>query len=125
MGPSHIFKCRFYLIYNSEFRLQLTSCLLHLHSWFINKLFNEFRLQLIYLQHLSKLLFVQDTHLLATGGLEKILRIFDLNRPDALPREVGNSPGSIRTVAWLHSDQTILSSCTDTSGVRYDFVQLI
>ncbi|XP_030457627.1 uncharacterized protein LOC115678386 [Syzygium oleosum] len=62
--------------------------------------------------------FSEDTHLLLTGGVEKILRIFDLNRPDAPPREVDNSPGSIRTVAWLHSDQTILSSCTDIGGVR-------
>uniref|UniRef100_A0A5B6Z8A7 Serine-threonine kinase receptor-associated protein n=1 Tax=Davidia involucrata TaxID=16924 RepID=A0A5B6Z8A7_DAVIN len=62
--------------------------------------------------------FSEDTHLLLTGGVEKILRIFDLNRPDAPPREVDNSPGSVRTVAWLHSDQTILSSCTDIGGVR-------
>ncbi|KAL3610544.1 hypothetical protein D5086_001564 [Populus alba] len=62
--------------------------------------------------------FSEDTHLLLTGGFEKILRIFDLNRPDAPPREVDNSPGSIRTVAWLHSDQTILSSCADIGGVR-------
>lgn len=32
------------------------------------------------------------------------------------------SPGSVRTVAWLHSDQTILSSCTDMGGVRYKTV---
>lgn len=67
----------------------------------------------------SGLFFGQDTNLLLTGGVEKILRIFDLNRPDAPPREVDNSPSSIRTVAWLHSDQTILSSCTDIGGVRY------
>lgn len=54
-----------------------------------------------------------------SGGVEKILRIYDLNRPDAPPREVDKSPGSVRTVAWLHSDQTILSSCTDMGGVRY------
>ncbi|XP_058004026.1 uncharacterized protein LOC110643944 [Hevea brasiliensis] len=64
--------------------------------------------------------FSEDTHLLLTGGVEKILRILDLNRPDVPPREVDSSPGSIRTVAWLHSDQTILSSCTDMGGVRYE-----
>lgn len=62
--------------------------------------------------------FSEDTHRLLTGGMEKILRIYDLNRPDAPPREVDKSPGSVRTVAWLHSDQTILSSCTDMGGVR-------
>lgn len=66
----------------------------------------------------------QDTHLLLTGGIEKILRIFDLNRPDVPPREVDKSPGSVRTVAWLHSDQTILSSCTDIGGVRYVSITL-
>ncbi|XVF88440.1 hypothetical protein PTKIN_Ptkin19aG0051300 [Pterospermum kingtungense] len=62
--------------------------------------------------------FSEDTHLLLTGGVEKVLRVYDLNRPDAPPREVDKSPGSVRTVAWMHSDQTILSSCTDMGGVR-------
>ncbi|XP_022732565.1 serine-threonine kinase receptor-associated protein-like [Durio zibethinus] len=62
--------------------------------------------------------FSEDTHLLLTGGVEKVLRIYDLNCPDAPPREVDKSPGSVRTVAWMHSDQTILSSCTDMGGVR-------
>lgn len=61
---------------------------------------------------------VQNKHLFLTGGFEKILRIFDLNRPDVPPREVNSSPGSVRTVAWLHNDQTILSSCSDSGGVR-------
>ena len=58
--------------------------------------------------------------MLITGGFEKILRVFDLNRLDAAPTEVDKSPGSIRTLTWLHSDQTILSSCTDIGGVRYE-----
>nr|GME19268.1 serine-threonine kinase receptor-associated protein-like [Ipomoea batatas] len=62
--------------------------------------------------------FSDDTHHFLTGGFEKILRIFDLNRPDAPPRQIDGGPGSVRTVAWLHNDQTILSSCSDTSGVR-------
>ncbi|MFS7900261.1 putative transcription factor WD40-like family [Helianthus anomalus] len=61
--------------------------------------------------------FSEDTHFLLTGDFEKKLRIFDLNRPDAPPREIEHSIGSARTAAWLHSDQTILSSCTDTGGV--------
>ncbi|XWS26939.1 hypothetical protein CRYUN_Cryun26dG0073200 [Craigia yunnanensis] len=59
-----------------------------------------------------------DTHLLLTGGVEKVLCIYDLNHPDAPPREVDKSPGLVRTVVWMHSDQTILSSCTDMGGVR-------
>ncbi|KFK35774.1 hypothetical protein AALP_AA4G034300 [Arabis alpina] len=62
--------------------------------------------------------FSEDTKTLLTGGFEKILRVFDLNRLDAPPTEVDKSPGSIRTLTYLHSDQTILSSCTDIGGVR-------
>lgn len=62
--------------------------------------------------------FSEDTHLLLTGGVEKILRVYDMNRPDAAPRELDKAPGNVRTVAWLHSDQTILSSCSDMGGVR-------
>ncbi|XP_075490718.1 uncharacterized protein LOC142529162 [Primulina tabacum] len=62
--------------------------------------------------------FSEDTCHLLTGGMEKTLRIFDLNRPDGLPREIEKSPGSVRTLSWLHSDQTILGSCTDVGGVR-------
>lgn len=57
--------------------------------------------------------------MLLTGGVEKILRIYDMNRPDAAPRELDKTPGSVRTVAWLHSDQSILSSCSDMGGVRF------
>jgi WD40 repeat protein len=62
---------------------------------------------------------LQDTHMLLTGGMEKILRVYDMNRPDAAPRELDKAPASVRTVAWLHSDQSILSSCTDMGGVRF------
>ncbi|KAK9672794.1 hypothetical protein RND81_12G125200 [Saponaria officinalis] len=62
--------------------------------------------------------FSKETRLLLTGGMEKLLRIYDMNQPDAPPREVDKSPGSVRIVAWLHSDRTILSSCSDIGGVR-------
>lgn len=74
-------------------------------------------IQIIYMNH-CVMMTLQDTNLLLTGGFEKILRIFDLNRPDAPPREIDSSPGSVRTVAWLHSDQTILSSSADAGGLR-------
>ncbi|KAJ0078321.1 hypothetical protein Patl1_37360 [Pistacia atlantica] len=60
----------------------------------------------------------EDTHLLLTGGLEKIFRLLDLNHPDAPPREVDRSPGSVRTIAWLHSDRIMLSSCSGMGSVR-------
>jgi serine-threonine kinase receptor-associated protein len=57
-----------------------------------------------------------------TGGFETILRIYDLNRPDAAPREIEKSPGSVKTVTWLHSDQTILSTCSDMGCVRFGWI---
>ncbi|KVH98009.1 WD40 repeat-containing protein [Cynara cardunculus var. scolymus] len=60
--------------------------------------------------------FSEDTHLLLTGGFEKILRIFDLNRPDAPPREVVNSPGSI--VHTLETKSSVTSAEVSKDG-RY------
>ncbi|XP_024371090.1 uncharacterized protein [Physcomitrium patens] len=58
------------------------------------------------------------THLL-TGGAEKVLRIFDLARPDAPPTLLESKPETpIRAAVWHHSDQTILSSSNDIGGVR-------
>ncbi|EOY30949.1 Transducin/WD40 repeat-like superfamily protein isoform 2 [Theobroma cacao] len=56
-----------------------------------------------------------DTNALraASGSADFTAKVWD-----APPREVDKSPGSVRTVAWMHSDQTILSSCTDMGGVR-------
>lgn len=63
-------------------------------------------------------LFQSTTHLL-TGGAEKVLRIFDLGRPDAPPTLLESSPETpIRVAVWHHSDQTILSSSNDIGGVR-------
>ena len=47
----------------------------------------------------------EDTHLLLTDGVEKILRIYDLNRPDAPPREVDKSPCSVRIVGFIVTRQ--------------------
>lgn len=66
------------------------------------------------------MIFLQSTTHLLTGGAEKILRIFDLGRPDAAPTIMEGSPGTpIRAAVWHHSDQTILSSSNDIGGVRY------
>jgi WD40 repeat protein len=62
---------------------------------------------------------IQSTTHLLTGGLEKVLRIFDLNRPDAPPTLLEGSLGTpIRAALWHHGDQTILSSSNDIGGVR-------
>lgn len=59
----------------------------------------------------------QSTSYLLTGGAEKKLRIFDLNRPDAVPTEI-DALGTVRAAVWHHSDQTILTSSNDSGGIR-------
>jgi len=114
-----VFKCYFYIAYKSFAVDSVCTCLANL---LFQSHLHRFRLQMLTFSYsLTFYTLEQDTHLLLTGGVEKILRIYDMNRPDAPPREVDKSPGSVRTVAWLHSDQTILSSCTDMGGVRYIF----
>ncbi|CAM6097618.1 unnamed protein product [Calypogeia fissa] len=61
--------------------------------------------------------FSESTTNLLTGGTEKKLRIFDLNRPDAPPTEI-DALGTVRAAVWHHSDQTILTSSGDSGGIR-------
>ncbi|KAL8522797.1 hypothetical protein ACS0TY_012944 [Phlomoides rotata] len=42
---------------------------------------------------------------------------------DAPPREIEKSPGCVRTIAWLHSNQTILGSCSNMGGVSFGLVK--
>lgn len=56
--------------------------------------------------------FNQDTKYLLTGGPEKKLRIYDLNRHDASPTVLeGSHDDTIRTLTILNDDRTILSTC--------------
>jgi len=55
----------------------------------------------------------------ATGGPEKKLRIFDLNRPDAPATEIGTQQhaGTIKCVAW--SEPNILVSAAEDKVIRW------
>ncbi|EPS37904.1 hypothetical protein H072_8512 [Dactylellina haptotyla CBS 200.50] len=58
--------------------------------------------------------FSNDDTCVATGGPEKKLRLYDLNRPDAGATEIGVGAhgGTIRTVSWAHPD-VLVSGCED------------
>lgn len=57
-----------------------------------------------------------DSVRLATGGYEKLLRLFDLERPDAPAVQVGSTQVPIRSLMFLN-DNTILSTCMDQPNV--------
>ncbi|KAG2175030.1 hypothetical protein INT43_006092 [Umbelopsis isabellina] len=57
--------------------------------------------------------FSSDSSRVLTGGLEKKLRIFDLYRPESAPLEATGHEGTIKSVAWDDSRQTMLSAGDD------------
>jgi serine-threonine kinase receptor-associated protein len=57
--------------------------------------------------------FSQDGSHVLTGGQEKKLRLFDLNKPESTPLEAIGHEGAIKSVAWDEVHQTILSAGDD------------
>jgi serine-threonine kinase receptor-associated protein len=55
---------------------------------------------------------------LATGGMEKVLRLYDLEKPDAEPAKLLGATNGIRNSAWLAGDTLMLTTCNDTPGVQ-------
>lgn len=62
--------------------------------------------------------FSQDSHYVLTGGMEKIIRIYDLSRPEADPLVMEGSSTGIRIGLWFDNDNTILSASQDVGGIR-------
>lgn len=58
----------------------------------------------------------QDSNYLLTGGQDKLLRIYDLNKPEAEPEEVSDHSSDIKKALWCRVDKQILSS--DDKTVR-------
>lgn len=54
---------------------------------------------------------------LCTGGAEKLLRIFDLQRPEAAPQEMGPAPDNIRSTHWIGDNNLLLVSYIDKPNV--------
>lgn len=49
----------------------------------------------------------------AGAGLEKVVRVFDLQRPDATPAQFAPAPDSLRTLVFLPGNQLLLASYVD------------
>lgn len=61
--------------------------------------------------------FSKDSKLLATGSNEKLLRIFDLEKPEAAPVTFSGHTSGIRHVSFFRND-THLVSCADDKSLR-------
>ncbi|XP_015282892.1 PREDICTED: serine-threonine kinase receptor-associated protein, partial [Gekko japonicus] len=60
--------------------------------------------------------FTQDSNYLLTGGQDKLLRIYDLNKPEADPEVVSGHTSGIKKALWSSDDSQILSA--DDKTVR-------
>ncbi|KDD74316.1 hypothetical protein H632_c1406p0, partial [Helicosporidium sp. ATCC 50920] len=54
---------------------------------------------------------------LVTGGPEKLLRVFDLQRPEAEPSAMPLAPDSIRGACWVHDNSALLVHYASRPGV--------
>eukprot|EP00798_Chlamydomonas_sp_ICE-L_P018675 gene18675-25193_t len=58
---------------------------------------------------------------LTTGGMEKMIRIFDLAQPEVAPVTLPNAEGGIRNLVWLQDDKLVLCALSDKPGINvYD-----
>lgn len=61
--------------------------------------------------------FSKDSNFLVTGSNEKLIRIFDLNKPEVAPASFSGHTSGIRHVLFFRND-THLVSCADDKTLR-------
>lgn len=61
--------------------------------------------------------FAHSSQRIVTGGHEKLVRVFDLERPDAPPQQFAQAPGKVRCLVWAANDTLLLSSDIDDPNV--------
>ena len=61
---------------------------------------------------------VFDLGLNTTTGHEKVVRLFDLERPDASPAMFPEAAGAVRCVEWVQDDNVLLAALADKPGIR-------
>eukprot|EP00061_Rhincodon_typus_P016229 g44331.t1 len=57
--------------------------------------------------------FTQDSNNLLTGGQDKVLRIYDLNKPESEPLEISGHSSGIKKALWCNGDRQIISAADD------------
>ncbi|KTG40897.1 hypothetical protein cypCar_00001057 [Cyprinus carpio] len=62
----------------------------------------------------------QDSTCLLTGGNDKVLRIYDLGKPEAEPLEIAGHTSAIKKALWCNNDQQILSAADDRTVRLWD-----
>ncbi|XP_036155345.1 serine-threonine kinase receptor-associated protein isoform X2 [Myotis myotis] len=65
--------------------------------------------------------FTQDSNYLLTAGQDKLLRIYDLNKPEAEPKEISGHTSGIKKALWCSEDKQILSA--DDKTVRLELIK--
>lgn len=62
---------------------------------------------------------LQDNKRILTAGHEKIIRVFDLERPDAEPLKIEGSTAALRTCLWHTDDPSlIVTAGSDEKAIR-------
>lgn len=61
--------------------------------------------------------FASDCHRFVTAGHEKLIRVFDVQRPDAPAFEFASAANAVRCASWIQSDNLLLTSYIDLPGI--------
>lgn len=65
--------------------------------------------------------FAHHGSMLATGCHDKVIRLFDLNAPEATPVQLPAAGAAIRNLAWLQDDKVLVCVLLDKPGINvYD-----
>uniref|UniRef100_A0A803K602 Serine-threonine kinase receptor-associated protein n=1 Tax=Xenopus tropicalis TaxID=8364 RepID=A0A803K602_XENTR len=68
--------------------------------------------------------FTEDSNNLLTGGQDKVLRIYDMNKPEAEPWEISGHTSAIKKALWYNNDNQILSASDDKTVRLWDRVSM-
>lgn len=51
------------------------------------------------------------------AGMEKIIRVYDLEKPTEAPEQLASQPSGIRCLSFLQHDNLLMCSYTDKNGI--------